>query len=124
MVEIRRGGSLEGVGVLGFRSQMGMAAAFVTDVMVSENRPESWKEVMDGLLNAAEEEDCDIVSALAFPETPARGAYIRERFIPLPTRLNPENIVFSVRHNSENTDDPFVITPGNWDLCWAEHDLT
>jgi len=122
-VQIRQGGVLNGFAVLAFRTQMGLLTGFVTDVVVREDKPEHWDELMNGLMTTAQESDCDMISALAFESTSAHAAFRRAGLRFVPEKLNPEDIVFSVRDNqSQNRIQP-LTKPSTWHLCWGEHDL-
>ena len=123
LVEIRSGGTLKGVGVLGFRTQMGLLTAFITDVVVGENDPQIWDQLVAALTEKARNNRCDMISALAFPETNAQAAFHRAGLWSIPEKLNPEDIVFSVRDNRLQPLEPTLSQQSAWHLCWAEHDL-
>jgi hypothetical protein len=121
-VEVRTAGHLTGLGVLGIRTQMGLRTGFVTEAMVAGDDARTWRDLLAALLDAARELDCDACSALGFPGAPERRAYVRAGFVPVPARLNPEDIVLSVRR-SDGAREPALVTTSRWRLAWGEHDL-
>jgi len=121
-VEVRRAGQLLGLGLLGLRWQAGLRTGFVAEALVRDDDPATWRLLAEDLLDAARTEGCDAAAALAFPGDPARKAWLRGGFLPVPGRLVPEDVTLSVRAVGA-APRPGLLDPHAWRIAWGEHDL-
>jgi GNAT superfamily N-acetyltransferase len=122
-VELREGGELKGIGVLGLRIQARLMTAFVMDAFVQNDDRRLWKRLVRAMTRAARSLRCDAICALAFPRSPDRRAYTRAGFLPVPEKLNPEQIVFSLRTTGPDQGADDAWDPAAWRLSWGDTDL-
>ena len=122
-VELREGTELRGFGVLGLRVQARLLTAFVMESFVVDDDPTLWKELIRAMGQRARELGCEAICALAFPGMPERKAYTRRGFVPIPDRLSPEHIVFSLRTTGAEQAAIGAWDSGVWRLSWGDTDL-
>ena len=66
---------------------------------------------------------CILAAGLAFPGSADRPTFTGKLFVPVPGKLQMENVVFSVRDLSGKNGKGLPYQADGWDLSWGAHDL-
>jgi GNAT superfamily N-acetyltransferase len=122
-VELRDGAKLRGLGVLGLRVQARLRTAFIMDAFVEGDDAKLWKRLVRAMADEARRLRCEAICALAFPDMPERKAYTRSGFLPIPAKLSPEHIVFSLRTTGPEPAANEAWNSSVWRLSWGDTDL-
>jgi GNAT superfamily N-acetyltransferase len=121
-VVLREGGRLRGLGLLSIRKQGGMRVAFIGDFLAPREDPKTRKELLALMIEEAKSSGCVLMTGLAFPRSLDRPAYTRSLFLPVPKKLQMEDVVFSVRALHDGCAS-LSHQPDAWNLSWGSHDL-
>lgn len=121
-VVLREAGKLRGLGVMSIRKQAGMRVAFIGDFLAPREDPRTRKALLALMIEEAKVSGCVLLTGLAFPRSLDRPAYTRSLFLPIPKKLQMEDVVFSVRALQEG-GAPLCYQADAWNLSWGSHDL-
>lgn len=74
------------------------------------------------LLRKARTDGADAVGACCFAHQPERRAYLRNRFIPVPLRLQPEPTYFGAYPLNLDAQAMQLFDAGRWYISWGDQD--
>ncbi len=120
-VEVWNQAQLSAFAVLGLRRQRGFRVGFVMDCVANE--PAAWKALRQAIKKTAVGLDCDLLCALGYEGSIARRQFKRGGYIPVPRRVNPEELVFSIRGVPEPLLSASMQDKSQWILTWGDTDL-
>ncbi len=120
-VAIWNQGQLSAFALLGLRRQRGFRVGFVMDCVANE--PAAWKALRQSIKKTAVTLDCDVLCALGFEGSTDRRQFKRGGYIPVPRRVNPEELVFSIRPIHEPAVPAHMLDKSRWILTWSDTDL-
>ena len=122
-VLLREGGELKGLGILSIRKQGGVRVAFIGEFLAPREAPKTRKELLALMIAEAKASGCILGAGLAFPGSGDRPSLTGKMFLPVPKRLQMENVVFSVRDLNGARGNGLPYQAESWDLSWGSHDL-
>ncbi|MBI1797644.1 MAG: GNAT family N-acetyltransferase [Candidatus Eisenbacteria bacterium] len=117
---LRERGQLVGTIVTRRVDRFGLRSGFVVDMLCEENRPDVALALVRCAEGALRREGAELLVALMFPGTVARGALARCGFIPVPRVFHPQRIHFGVRALAA---DARLTTPSSWYVTWGDSDV-
>jgi hypothetical protein len=120
---IERQNQIVGYIVLKCEARFGLEMGFIADMLTLPGEP----DLTDGLISEAvkffQARRMHLVSCLMLEHLPCIGSLERNGFLRMPRRLFPQELFFSVRHQSDEYDADFITDPENWYITWGDHDM-
>lgn len=95
---------------------------FVMDLLVDLEAHGAHDALLDAVETHARSQSCAFVSAMVGPDSPTRGALLRNAYLPLPEKLFPQEMYFGARALGGFGEEE-LTEPASWQLSWGDVDV-
>jgi GNAT superfamily N-acetyltransferase len=101
----------------------GLRAAFLLDLLADPEDRAAGTALLDAIDVWARAAGAHVVSALRPGHGAVRALLARRHYLPIPERLHPQTIRFSVKGFGRFASEPRLTSPEAWWLSWGDTDV-
>ena len=116
-------GELVGQFVTYTSEKFGLKIIYVMEMMAARDSRDVYRKMLSQLDELAKELAVDAISLLVMRNNPNYFFFVKNGFLPVPSRFHPQDIYFAARINSEDIDSVFVKNHANWYISWGDLDV-